>query len=220
MLAETSSMPFAGKRRVTNEKKNKECATKCQKINFFFKHSNDHGICESANMEVATPEPAMEPRENPQTEVAVGGTSQYNTMPMEAERKKDYLETEEPINQVAGDKVAPQETNLVAKHQQVLFYKGFELDIKSIIRKAGEDILSLFQERVPSGSKSKLKTRTLVKCLVCDEFEEEAKQFSSNKKVYMAHGVRCDGKKKLQDVVDHLHGTPHAAAMERRTLTR
>ena len=36
----------------------------------------------------------------------------------------------------------------------------------------------------------------------------------------MAHGVRCDGKKKLQDVVDHLHGTPHAAAMERRTLTR
>ena len=43
------------------------------------------------NMEVATPEPAMEPKENPQTEVAVGGTSQYNTMPMEAEGKNGFL---------------------------------------------------------------------------------------------------------------------------------
>lgn len=35
----------------------------------------------------------------------------------------------------------------------------------------------------------------------------------------MAQGVRCDGKKKLQDVIDHLHGTSHAAAMERKRIT-
>ena len=47
---------------------------------------------------------------------------------------------------------------------------------------------------------------------------EEAKQFATNHKVYMAQGVRCDGKKKLKDVINHLHGAPHAAAMARAKL--
>ena len=36
----------------------------------------------------------------------------------------------------------------------------------------------------------------------------------------MAHGVRSDCQKKLQDIVDHLHSAPHAAALEKRDLAR
>ena len=46
------------------------------------------------------------------------------------------------------------------------------------------------------------------RCL-CAEFEDEAKRFSANGRVYIAQGVRCDGKKKVQDVIDHLLGPSH-----------
>ena len=35
----------------------------------------------------------------------------------------------------------------------------------------------------------------MVKCLVCSEFEKEAKRYAGNNRVYLADGVRCDGKK-------------------------
>ena len=35
----------------------------------------------------------------------------------------------------------------------------------------------------------------MVKYLVCCEFEEEAKRYAGNNRVYLADGVRCDGKK-------------------------
>lgn len=35
----------------------------------------------------------------------------------------------------------------------------------------------------------------------------------------MVHGVRCDGQKKLQDIVDHLHGAPHTAAVKMKTVS-
>ena len=59
----------------------------------------------------------------------------------------------------------------------------------------------------------------MVKCLVCSEFEEEAKRYAGNNRVYLADGVRCDGKKILQDIVDHLHGATHAAALEMKRLS-
>ena len=59
----------------------------------------------------------------------------------------------------------------------------------------------------------------MVKCLVCSEFREEAKRHAGNNRVYLADGVRCDGKKKLQDIVDHLHGPPHAAALEMKNFS-
>ena len=61
--------------------------------------------------------------------------------------------------------------------------------------------------------------RCMVKCLVCSEFGEEAKRYAGNNRVYLAYGVRCDGKKKLQDIVDHLHGASHAAALETKKLS-
>ena len=59
----------------------------------------------------------------------------------------------------------------------------------------------------------------MVKCLVCSEFEEEAKRYAGNNRVYLAGGVFCDGKEKLQDIVTHLHGASHAAALERKKLS-
>jgi hypothetical protein len=44
--------------------------------------------------------------------------------------------------------------------------------------------------------------------------EEEATRFAVSHKVYIAQGVRCDSQKKLKDIVNHLHGAPHAAAMK------
>ena len=59
----------------------------------------------------------------------------------------------------------------------------------------------------------------MVKCLVCSDFEEETKRYAGNNRVYLAEGVRCDRKKKLQDIVDHLHGASHAAALEMKKLS-
>ena len=39
-------------------------------------------------------------------------------------------------------------------------------------------------------------------------------------KEYIAQGVRCDGKKKLQDVVGHLLGPSHEAAQEQKKLSK
>ena len=56
----------------------------------------------------------------------------------------------------------------------------------------------------------------MVKCLVCSEFEE-AKRNAGNKQVYLADGAHYTGKNQ-QDIVDHLHGAPHAAAIEMKKL--
>lgn len=103
-----------------------------------------------------------------------------------------------------------------SKKTSTEFYKGFPLCINKIIQKVGKDVLSTYHEK--SSSSGNAKTRVCVKCLVCQEFEEEAKKFSANRRVYMASGIRCDGRKKLQDVVDHLKGAPHEAALKRKKL--
>ena len=92
--------------------------------------------------------------------------------------------------------------------------------INGIVGKAGDNVLTIFNEksRVAINSKDARK-RAFVKCLVCEEFEEEARKFSGNNRVYMAQGVRCDGRKKLQNVIDHLHGTSHAAAVDKKRIT-
>ena len=58
-----------------------------------------------------------------------------------------------------------------------------------------------------------------MKCLVCAEYEEEAKRFSANHQVYLAYGARGDEKKKIQNVVDHLLGAANDAAIKLKTLS-
>ncbi len=67
-------------------------------------------------------------------------------------------------------------------------------------------------------TKGDARKRTFEKCLVCAQCEEEARNFSGNNRVYIAKGVRCDGKKKLLDAIDHLHVPSHAAAMETKRM--
>ena len=102
---------------------------------------------------------------------------------------------------------------------QVYLFRGFQMNINAIVKKAGPGILSLYKEKTKKEGAKHAKTRSLIKCLVCAEFEDEAKRFAANSQVYLAHVVRCDGKKKIQDIVDHLHGAPHAAALEMKTLS-
>ena len=79
------------------------------------------------------------------------------------------------------------------------YYSGFQLDIRSIVRKAGEDILLVFHEktRVVTAGKGSRK-RMFVKCLVCEQYEEEARRCSGNSRVFIAQGVRCDSKKNFK----------------------
>ena len=59
-----------------------------------------------------------------------------------------------------------------------------------------------------------------MKCCLCAEFEDEAKRFSANGRVYIAQGVRCDGKKKNSNVINHLLGPSHKAAQEQKKLSK
>ena len=62
-----------------------------------------------------------------------------------------------------------------------------------------------------------------MKCCLCAEFaefEDEAKRFSGNGRVYIAQGVHCDGKKQIQDIIDHLLGLSHKAAQEQKKLSK
>ena len=92
-----------------------------------------------------------------------------------------------------------------------IMYKGYFLDIAKIVEKAEKDVLTLFKEKTGA----RLKTRTLIKSLVCSEFEEEVRCYGKNNKIYIAEGVRCDDEKKLKHVIDHLYGAPHNSAVEK-----
>ena len=62
--------------------------------------------------------------------------------------------------------------------------------------------------------------RLFVKCLICEEFEFEAKKYSRNGVVPLARGCRADSKKKLMDVVDHLLSQPHKKSSDYKQLNR
>ena len=70
-----------------------------------------------------------------------------------------------------------------------VFYKGYVLDIRKVQEKIGKNIISIYHEKIGQ------RKRLLAKCLLCCEFEE-AKKFSKNGLVYIAHGVRFDTEEK------------------------
>ncbi|CAB3978456.1 Hypothetical predicted protein [Paramuricea clavata] len=100
------------------------------------------------------------------------------------------------------------------------YYRGYPLNLKALLGKFGDGVLSQYYERSRVSTQNRQRARVFVKCCICGEFEEEAKRFSANGRVYMAQGVRCDGKKKIQDVIDHLLGPSHRAAQEKKQLSR
>ncbi len=185
-------MPYAEKRKLEKQRKLNNDAAKCRKIKNFF------------TVNKTSQQEPTESRDGPTT-----------TEPSSS--AENPIETEESCQESRKLEFEhhPQETTLKTTKE---FYKGYPLDINLIVSKAGSNVLTVFNEKSTLATKDTRK-RTFVKCLVCAEFEEEARKFSGNNRVYMAQGVRCDGKKKMQDVIDHLHGTSHAAAVERKRVT-
>ena len=99
------------------------------------------------------------------------------------------------------------------------YYRGYPLDLTALTGRCGNGVLSLFYEKSRVSTENRKKSRVFVKCCICAEFEDEAKRFSANGRVYIAQAVRCDGKKN-QDVIDHLLGTSHKTAQEQKKLSK
>jgi len=60
--------------------------------------------------------------------------------------------------------------------------------------------------------KVKLGKRSVIQCILCFNQISEAKKLSRNGQVPIADGVRCDGKKELVRIIDHLNSDAHNAA--------
>ena len=58
--------------------------------------------------------------------------------------------------------------------------------IDNIVSKAGQDVLSVYKDNTSAGTR--LKTRTLLKCLLCNEFEEQVRH-TKNNKISITEGV-------------------------------
>jgi hypothetical protein len=92
------------------------------------------------------------------------------------------------------------------------FYKGFKLDANAIVLKAGTDVLRMYMSKDSGAGRN----RMMILCQICKEYEEEAIRWSRNGVVYLANGIRCDGEKKLKEVVDHLLSSSHKAVLEKK----
>lgn len=93
----------------------------------------------------------------------------------------------------------------VQKNQQkekcVEWYKGSKLDLSWLLKTYS------VLEKVKLGNK-----RSGIKCAICSKHIQEAKKFSRNGTLPIADGVRCDGKKELERIIDHLTCEAHKAA--------
>ena len=213
-------MPYARKRRLENEKKLESVAKKCQKINSFFIPTTKR------NEQVQNEEDKTQQQENNLDNNHGDEDIDKNELNLNEDDKRNNSDNRDDIVETTVVGALPsidsdesdQSAQLDSEDISSNFYRGFRLDPKEIVKKAGPKVITLFKEKCRAVTARKGRKRLFIKCLICSEHEEEAKRFSSNHKVYMAQGVRCDGQKKLKDVIDHLHGTPHEAAMKRAKL--
>lgn len=93
-------------------------------------------------------------------------------------------------------------------------YKGNKLDSSWLLKTYS------FLEKVKLGNK-----RSGVKCAICSKHIHEALKFSKNGTLPIAEGVRCDGKKELERIIDHINSEAHKAAfnldeMEKKWTTQ
>lgn len=128
----------------------------------------------------------------------------------------DYAdEFENKEIKIDSDKISASSKNK-KEFQGISMYKGFQLNVLAIQKKSGKDVIQIYHDK--AATKGRKKTRVMVKCLTCEEFEEDAIRMSRNATVYAAHGMRCDGEERLKLVIDHLIGSAHDAAVQRKEL--
>jgi hypothetical protein len=92
------------------------------------------------------------------------------------------------------------------------FYHGLPVD--------DDRLLKLFPELARKKDKDKGRTRILITCNVCHNFEDAARKASITGFVpYASHaGVRTEGLLGAKRLIDHLKGKPHLAAVEMQEL--
>lgn len=89
------------------------------------------------------------------------------------------------------------------------WYKGNKLDVPWLLK------THTFLSKVKICDKSK---RYGIKCTICFKQLEEAKKFSRNGTVPIADGIRYDGQKELERIIDHLSSASHEAARKLEAL--
>lgn len=170
LLAVTfARMPYTEKRRLEKERKIKNDAAKCRKMNEFFTVNN-----------ASQDERPKSDRSRP-----TNPSPPENPVQIENNRQEESTATDEdddPIIELEHrqPEIIPEEKGTLKTTKD--YYKGYPLDITTIVRKAGNNVLTLFNEKSTVATKDARK-RTFVKCLVCAEFEEEARKCSGNSRV-------------------------------------
>lgn len=107
----------------------------------------------------------------------------------------------------AGLTVAsPVDTTAVGDAGQ--WYKGCKLDA------------AWLEKHYPELEAVKLGKRKGLKCKICYDNIAEAKKYARNGTVPVADGVRCDGTKELQRIIDHVKGNVHAGAQQADTARK
>ena len=206
-------MPYAAKRRLENEQKLKKEASKCKKINSFFIKSSwetrgevcgEGDPCISASLEetgditttsgvTTTPEPlTLTPSSNSEknTDNTFHSFSPAVSQPCEQFCSTSSNNTDESDSACQFQAQQNQSSHVYDR------IRGLKLNANAINRNVGPGILHFFHEkRRLTESANNLKTRCMVKCLVCSDFKKEAKRYAGNNQVYLADVVRCDGKK-------------------------
>ena len=194
---------YARKRRLENEKKLQSDERKCKKINSFFcyhrknedKEKNESKTDDNDIEKIAEVDYDCEHIHPPDQD-----DDEVNDKYIESRSNTEICQTPDSLNfedDLKSDSDQPVKSGNVDISES--FYRGFRLDAKAIVRKVGNDVLSLFTEKSRAVTAKKSRKRLFIKCCICSEHEEEAKQFAASRK-------------KLKDVIDRLHGAPHKAA--------
>lgn len=128
------------------------------------------------------------------------------------DQKSKEDETASPINTLSDNnqpgcsssnkQIVFQELEAQQKDKCVEWYKGNKLDSSWLLKTYD------FLAKVKLGNK-----RSGVKCEICSKHIQEALKFSKNGTLPIADGVRCDGKKELERIVDHFSSEAHKAAV-------
>ena len=176
--------------------KDKPKAAKFRKIESFFNKpaveatnaSNSRSA--AANVEsAAIIERALQVRDQTSAE------SEQNDLGEEENEAEDH-DTQENQTNVEEDESEDANCARESDFSQSSFsmYRGFRMNIGSIVLKAGGSrVLSTYTKKLRGSRK-----RLMAKCLLCNEFNDVSVQNSGRKKVPIADGIRCDSKEKLQ----------------------
>ena len=104
---------------------------------------------------------------------------------------QEMVEKEEDIIQLVNEIATLREMDMVEEQQSKRCAGASSL----IFFNRSERMFCPFSREISKPEQNKSKTRTLVRFLVCCEFFEEVKQFSKSRRLYIAHGLRCNGKR-------------------------